>query len=227
MHSRPVLVERKGNLLAVANKRSEDRYKILGDALATLTVDSFDTPRQIEALDVSPGGIRLSVSAYMPVESRFHLRLSWPEHHLTFSVVGTVRRIDLRGRSNWHVGCALAPAIPEHVFDILSCNGSIDRHRTERVEADIKLFGLWGSMQKPEPVTLRNYSHPGFCILSQRQLELEKPIYLCGRLARQSVASGEPRWQVATHDGYRVGCLFGGRRDFERIEELALGLLSA
>jgi hypothetical protein len=174
-------------------------------------------------VDLSRGGVKISVDCCIPFDETVTLTAEFPEIHFEFHVLADVRWSRQGDGDTWLIGCCFKPGLPDETVERLSNEGYLERRCNPRYPISCDAEAQWELSDESVPVRIADFSAEGFCIVSPRvgktgqqfQLELKdsdgEPVRVAARMC----------WQSNAEDGYLVGAEFLNRSDSHRLWEIA------
>ena len=170
------------------------------------------SPEELNAalLDISSGGVKLSVTACPAMHEAVVLRIVLPEIDLDLRVDAKVCWSRPGPGETWYLGCALLPTLPVRVLTDLAINGFLQRRRDPRRPIDVSAQMRCEGAAEAADVQIVDFSSGGLRIRSPQQAEVGQRLLL--QLEdRPDVASSfmaKAAWQLRRDDGYELGCTF-------------------
>jgi hypothetical protein len=199
------------------------RYTISNGPVVTINVVELYQPDRIyqgRLVDLSQCGAKFSVPEEIATNKSIRLKISVAELGMEFYVAGSLCWAKPGPDGNWFAGCSLEPGLPKNFFDQLARDGRINRRVHDRFDGFTNLGACFDVDGELTPVTLKNYSAGGFCVLSQVPAPIGHRFNLCIAEPEEAVMPSQTQWQLAVRDGYLIGCLLLDSNDFERLEAL-------
>jgi hypothetical protein len=207
----------------------EERYRLSESAAVRVEAEMESggerSSLEVELLDISPGGMRLR-SKTPVAENAF----------LTISIVpqGSSRSLSTRARACWMtlaprgrywLGCSIEPKIPQALFDHLATKGILERRQDARQEVCMTVPACWELDPARFEASILNVSRGGICLSIAQDGSPGDRIRLTlpGDQERPTYVVTTVFWQVATEDGFIVGCSFSDQTGYERFIQVAGG----
>jgi len=170
-------------------------------------------------VDLSKNGAKLSSELEIPTGDSVRLKLSIDDLGIEFYVDGKVCWSKSEDDGLSLFGCSLGAGLPEGLFDRLATGGQIDRRFDSRFDEEIEVSAFWDIGGTKVPVTLRNYSLGGLCVLAKHPIVAGQRVHLCVEEPENWIIVASAQWQLEVSDGYLIGASYLNPKDFERIEE--------
>jgi len=190
------------------------RYKVTDDFSMPATVHrtgkSGDETIQADLLDISRGGLKLSVSTILVFEELIQVHVESDELGLSLTESAHVRWIREDEKANsWTVGCDIQGEIDEEVLEDLVKCGLLDRRFSPRRRITGDALAQWELSENRVPVQLLNLSPGGFCLASDQPSKVGARLKLTladddGQSPYEILARA--KWQHEFENGYLIGC---------------------
>jgi len=201
------------------------RFKICDERELTALLEQTEgrEPRQLRCkiIDLSLGGVKLSVSQEITLQDAVRISFELPEADVDLSVSATICWVRKAGANTWRLGCAFEKELPESLIRQLAQHEYVDRRNCERSEHSLAISVKWESTQQTIPARLHDLSDGGFCMLC-----LDQPIEGDRFRMMLTTPDGETifvtarvQWQKPMQDGFVAGCEFlekDARREVQR-----------
>ena len=121
----------------------------------------------------------------------------------------------------WILQCSY---YPEHILSRLATVGHIERRNEPRYPVCLPTEVGWQPEEPGTPVTLRDYSAGGFCVLADRAASPGQRLVLIldGSGGGQASIPATVQWAMKTAEGHAGGCVFLDRDDYDTFKEYAI-----
>jgi hypothetical protein len=212
---------------AVAAKRSDERYELVGNQFVTVSIEADDHRREpitvaAQLLNLSSSGAKLSVPLDLPRDKLIQIKLMLEEFGLTMYVSGTVCWTAKDGEQSCLVGCKLKPNIPTSVLQHIAQSGRLDRRDEDRrpVKCSIAIVRRRLLRNQEEPGELLNYAIGGVCLARSQPSELGERLTV--QLDKSTKIDVLVRWQLQQGGECLIGCEYVDAGSFETVKA-ALG----
>jgi hypothetical protein len=163
-----------------------------------------------QLLDISSGGVKLSVMSCPEMHEAVVLKIVLPEIDLHLRVDAKVCWSRPGPGETWYLGCALQPTLPNQVLTDLAINGFLQRRRDPRRPVDVSAQMRCEGAVEAADVQIVDFSSGGLRIRSPQQAEMGQRLLL--QLEDGADAAGsfmaKVAWQLRGEDGYELGCTF-------------------
>ena len=150
--------------------KREARFPVLEGKSIKVTIEHRgDSPSQeidAELIDISHGGIKLTVPSCPAVQEAIVLKLVVPEVELDLSIDAKVGWTRPAPGDAWYLGCTLNPELPDHILTSLTVKGHLQRRRDPRQPLDLTADMRSEGSQESAPVRLVDHSSRGFRLKS-------------------------------------------------------------
>jgi hypothetical protein len=200
------------------------RFSLGGEHEVTVTIEPEDHRQEPQVclgrlLDLSRSGARFRLPLDVPVANTLRVKIALSDLGMEFYVGASVCWTKPDDSGFWQLGCLLNPAIPAGLFERLSRGGRIDRRDTPRAQRTLNVPVFWELAGQRVEGVLQNYSRGGFCVLVDRPGKPGQRLQVQLEGEQTLVVVAESEWQLASSEGYFVGCSFSNSRGFERLDE--------
>ncbi len=162
-----------------------------------------------ELIDLSQGGAKLRLAAFLQFAETVRVRISIAELDLAINVTSDVcwtRRDDVNA---WLVGCAFSPPISDETLQALAVHSLIERRQAPRSSVTTEaILSLQNSDQQLR-VRLRDISAGGFCLVTSVAIPVGDKLQLAMTNSDGSdlTITGKVRWSMQSDNEYLVGCM--------------------
>ncbi len=188
------------------------RYQLTNPYAATFywNTESGGDTYAANLLDISRGGLKLSVPIELKIDDVIQLRLANEESQLDLRESARVCWIQKDPDSDgWHVGCQIQGAIDEDVLRELATRGLLDRRNKARHCAKVEALAQWELRKDRVPVQILNLSSEGFCLAADEPTDVGSRVKLTfcddnGESSHEILARST--WQKEFENGYMIGC---------------------
>jgi hypothetical protein len=180
----------------------------------TIERNNNGPPEQIDAelVDISPGGVKLSVSTCPGMQEAVVLKFAAPELDLDLTVDAQVCWARPASDDDWHLGCALNPRLPERLITDLAMNGYVQRRRDPRLPIDLSADMRCEGSIEPLSVRLLDYSTGGFRVEASGSAAIGQRVLLRFDDSDESrLVVARTMWHLQTATGHEIGCTFVNR----------------
>jgi hypothetical protein len=192
----------------------EARFPVVEGKTIRVTLERSGDPSSEELdallLDISNGGVKLSVTSCPAIDEAVVLRIMLPDIDLDLRVDAKVCWSRPGNGEMWYLGCALMPALPDHVLTELAINGFLQRRRDPRRPVDLRAHMRCEGAGEPADVQIVDFSSGGLRIRSPQQAETGQRLLL--QVGERADAAGsfmaKVAWQLRRDDDYELGCTF-------------------
>jgi hypothetical protein len=162
-------------------------------------------------IDLSPGGVKLSLSTPLRFHETVELSLLSEELGLNLAATASVVWSRPGKGANYTVGCSFNPPLVPESLEQLFANGLLERRRARRYSVRGQAQATWELGPAETPVGLLDLSVGGFSLLSPSPASNGSNIRVSmERNEEQSPLdiSAAIRWQMQVDGGYVIGCTF-------------------
>ncbi len=210
-----------------AGRRKEPRYQGINPETLTVTIERKEgNPGTLSAelMDLSRGGLRLSVRRSLPKDEEIQLTIIVKDFDVQIHAGAKVCWASPGAKDGWYLGCTFLEKITEESIDELASHSAIERRRDPRqavsfsAEANTELGAAF------ETVHVVNFSAGGFCALATTSVATVGE-RLMVRLPTEDAANpnlirAKVAWVNTLEDGQSIGCTFFTRDDYLRMQSM-------
>jgi hypothetical protein len=177
-----------------------------------------------QLLDISTGGVKLTVTSCPAVQEAVVLRIVLPEINLDLRVDARTCWSRPGTGETWYLGCALKPKLPDQVLTDLAINGFLQRRRDPRRPTDLSAQMRCEGTAEVADVQICDFSPGGLRVRAPQPVEMGQRLLI--QLPEGSGAAGhfiaKTTWQLRRDDGYELGCTFVNKEGLQLIHDALL-----
>lgn len=202
------------------------RFKVCDGQSVVLTVERADggdsAPTQATLVDISTGGVKLSLAAPLRLHEVFSLTIGVPKCGLDLTVVAEVCWLRQAGLDRWTAGCSFSPELSPEALKTLIDGRLIDQRAFVRSPVMIAAQAQWELDPVRFDVTLEDVSEGGIRLRGPRggKTGTRLVVFIKGPDGQEIAVAAKSRWQISDGPSFTVGTAFINAQGYAAIHDI-------